>query len=241
MVANTRGGKRIMFKAIKGDSLLFIVAIIGCLALLPVSVAHAGCGSCGAHAEKTEVKAGGTCGSTCGHAKKTEAKAAEGCCGTCGHAHGSEAKATKAGWSCAGDAGAKQAGAEAAHKTAVVEAVEQYIKQDKQARGGYFLLYDAKHDKPLALTLKGVHADKVMHAGDGKFLACADFVDTSGKTYDVDIFVKQAADSQLEVSEVAIHKAGDEHRYKWHKTEHGLEKQHADHGGSEAKRTAEKS
>jgi len=184
------------------------------------------------------------CGSCEAHGRKGEAKAAEGTWSCGGKVHATEAKAAMGSGGCCGKSESGQTSAknvESSEKTKVVKKVEQYIQRDKEAKGGYFLLYDEKVDKPLALTLQGVHKDMVLDAGDGTYVACADFVDTDGKVYDVDILVRDAGDRGLEVSGVSIHKAGDEHRYQWRKTEHGLEKQHAERTADEAKTTGGKS
>jgi len=198
----------------------------GCLTVLPATVAQAGCGNCGAHGAKTEAKASEgswTCGAK---ARGTEAKACEGAGGCNGYGRGTQAKAEAA---------------QSVVNQEVAKKIETYVDADKKAKGGYFLLYDEKNDRPIALTLRRIHDSVAMNAGEGEYIACAEFVDSTGKAYDVDFLVKQGGEAGLQVSEVAIHKEGGEHRYKWHRTEHGLERQNVGQAGAEAETAGEES
>jgi hypothetical protein len=96
----------------------------------------------------------------------------------------------------------------------MAKAIEDYITKDSALKGGYFTVYDAQANVPLALKLDKVHQDKLAKVSEGLYFACSDFKATNGKMYDLDFFMK-ATDSGLEVSEVMIHKEAGNPRYGW--------------------------
>ncbi len=94
------------------------------------------------------------------------------------------------------------------------EAITGYVEKDAALKGGYFCVYDAKANAPLALTLDKVHQDKLAKVSDGLFFACCDFKATNGTMYDLDFFMKSTP-MGLRVSEVAVHKEAGKPRYGW--------------------------
>ncbi len=100
-------------------------------------------------------------------------------------------------------------------KENLAEAIEMYVSQEAEVKGGYFLVFDGKADKPLVLSLKKVHKERLSKVGKDTYFACADFVTPGGKAYDLDIFMKGADAENLVVTEVSVHKEDGKARYKW--------------------------
>ncbi len=100
-------------------------------------------------------------------------------------------------------------------KDVMAKAITDYINKDSQLKGGYFLFYDAKDKKPLALTLTKVHKDRLSQVGKNLYFACTDFKEAGGTMYDLDFFMKNI-DDQLQVTDVKVHKQADKPRYTWH-------------------------
>lgn len=100
-------------------------------------------------------------------------------------------------------------------KEMMAQAIGDYVEKDAKLKGGYFLVYDAKAQKPLVLTLEKVHQDKLSKLGNNSYFACSDFKAADGKTYDLDFFMK-GTDSSLSISEVIIHKEDGKPRYNWY-------------------------
>ena len=96
------------------------------------------------------------------------------------------------------------------------QAISNYITNDAKLKGGYFMFYDKKDNKPLLLTLDKVHKDRLAQVGDNLFFACTDFKEKSGKMYDLDFFMKADQMGKLKVSEVMIHKEDGQPRYTWY-------------------------
>ena len=69
-------------------------------------------------------------------------------------------------------------------------------------------------NKPLALTLEDVHKDRLGDLGDGSYFACADFKDSGGDTYDMDIFMKRGK-TGMEATDISVHKKNGVARYDW--------------------------
>lgn len=104
-------------------------------------------------------------------------------------------------------------------KEELAEAIQAYVEEDAMLKGGYFLVYDKEAAKPLALTLKKVHKDRLSSVGHGVYFACADFVTPTGKVYDLDIFMKGPDKNHLSVTEITVHKESGEARYTWYESE----------------------
>lgn len=100
-------------------------------------------------------------------------------------------------------------------KEELAEAIRAYVEKEAALKGGYFLVYDKLAEKPLVLSLKKVHEDRLATIGDGVYFACADFVTPNGKLYDLDIFMKGHNKNDLEVTDITIHKKEGKERYTW--------------------------
>jgi hypothetical protein len=96
----------------------------------------------------------------------------------------------------------------------LAQAINDYVKEDAQAKGGYFLVYDPVAKKALVLTLDRVHEDRLSGLGGGVYFACADFTSLEGTTYDIDVFMKES-ESGLKATEVHVHKVDGKPRYTW--------------------------
>ena len=128
-------------------------------------------------------------------------------------------------------------------KEKLAEAIKDYVKKDSALKGGYFMVYDEKAGKPLALSLVKVHKERLSTIGDGVYFACADFETPAGKVYDLDIFMKGPDKHHLTVTEISVHKEAGLERYTWHE-EGGIWKKHHMEGsaskGSETKGSGSK-
>jgi hypothetical protein len=99
-------------------------------------------------------------------------------------------------------------------RESLATAITDYVNKESDLKGGYFLFFDKQQNKPLALTLANVHKDRLATLGDGVYFACADFKDTGGDMYDLDIFMKQGTKG-LDVTDISVHKKNGEARYDW--------------------------
>ncbi len=104
-------------------------------------------------------------------------------------------------------------------KEDLAEAIEMYVKKDAALRGGYFMVYDSKVDKPLVLVLDKVHKDRLSMVGPKLYFACADFKTPEGKVYDLDVFMKGWDKHHLKVTEISVHKEAGKERYTWYEEE----------------------
>lgn len=109
-------------------------------------------------------------------------------------------------------------------KEALAHAITEYVDQDSKLRGGYFLVYDVKDKKALALKLLKVHKDRLSQIAEttyadrrDSFFACADFKNTNGTVYDLDVFMKGKDADHLTVTEISVHKKSGQARYTWQK------------------------
>lgn len=100
-------------------------------------------------------------------------------------------------------------------KEELAKAIRAYVEKEAALKGGYFLVYDKMAEKPLVLSLKKVHEDRLATIGDGVYFACADFETPDGKLYDLDIFMKGHDKDELKVKKIKIHKEEGKERYTW--------------------------
>jgi hypothetical protein len=100
-------------------------------------------------------------------------------------------------------------------KAILATEITEYVRMDSELKGGYFLVYDKKQKKPLALTLDKVHKERLATIGKGVYFACADFKATDGTMYDVDIFMK-GKPGNMTVTDVMIHKQAGKPRFTWY-------------------------
>lgn len=108
---------------------------------------------------------------------------------------------------------------ELAHLTQVstdslAEAITSYVAAESKQRGGIFPILAPDGGESLGLTLATVHRERLSRLADGRYFACADFKDTSGNTYDVDIFMR-AESKGLVPADIIIHKVNGTPRFNW--------------------------
>jgi hypothetical protein len=96
----------------------------------------------------------------------------------------------------------------------LAQAINDYVRDDARAKGGFFLVYDPVAKKSLVLTLDRVHEERLSGLGGGVYFACADFTSPEGTVYDIDVFMKEA-EAGLEATEVHVHKVDGKPRYTW--------------------------
>lgn len=123
-------------------------------------------------------------------------------------------------------------------KDELADAIEDYVEKDAALKGGYFLVYDAKAGKPLALKLQKVHKERLSSVGHDVYFACADFETPEGKVYDLDIFMKGPNKNHLVVTEISVHKEAGVERYTWFEQDGIWKKSHGE--GSQPKGSAGK-
>jgi transglutaminase-like putative cysteine protease len=98
----------------------------------------------------------------------------------------------------------------------VAQVIEAYVERDSKLKGGYFLVYDDKADKPLRLQLDKVHRERLSKIHDGLYFVCADFKNPEGTVYDLDFWMRGTSKEDLHVSDaIAVHKINGERRYYW--------------------------
>lgn len=94
-------------------------------------------------------------------------------------------------------------------------AVETYIKGEMAKGGGTWEIEDRDEKATLHLTLDKVHKDKLAMTAKNTYFACADFKNSDGHTYDLDVFMKGPDKDHLVVTEVSVHKKDGRERYTW--------------------------
>jgi len=108
-----------------------------------------------------------------------------------------------------------------------IEAIEEYIRKDSELRGGYFLIYDWREERPVALSFHGIPRERVRPLGPNAYLACVDMFTPAGEDYNVDFFLRGADPEEMEVTNISIHAAAGCPRYEW-REEGGVLRQYAD-------------
>lgn len=108
---------------------------------------------------------------------------------------------------------------ELAHLTQVstdslAEAITSYVAAESKERGGSFPVPAPTGGEALGLTLDTVHRERLSRLADGRYFACADFKDTKGNTYDVDIFMR-AESKGLVPADILVHKVNGAARFNW--------------------------
>ncbi|MCI0622138.1 MAG: hypothetical protein L0387_10805 [Acidobacteria bacterium] len=91
-----------------------------------------------------------------------------------------------------------------ATKKKVQAAVEQYVKDEAQLKGGFFLRDSAKGEVR-DLKFDYVHQGLEKTAA-GEYAVCVDFLDQSKRRLDVDFWLKPTASGDLQVSKIRVHK-----------------------------------
>lgn len=97
---------------------------------------------------------------------------------------------------------------------AMAAAIKGYVAADADLKGGYFLIFDSKLKKPLALKLAKVHEERLAKVGENLYFACSDFTEAGGQVFDLDFFMEEV-EGKLLVTKVLIHKEDDQPRYSW--------------------------
>jgi len=96
----------------------------------------------------------------------------------------------------------------------VAEAITSYVAAESKQRGGSFPVPALTGGEALGLTLDTVHRERLSRLADGRYFACADFKDTKGNTYDVDIFMR-AESKGLVPADIIVHKVNGTPRFTW--------------------------
>jgi len=107
------------------------------------------------------------------------------------------------------------------------DAIERYVKEASSSSGGYFNIRDDRDGRPLALTLKKIHKDRLSAVADGIYFACVDFISREGKAYDID-FIMKDTEKGLKFMEMTVHKVEGRARYNWQERGEFWVKQRAD-------------
>lgn len=102
--------------------------------------------------------------------------------------------------------------------------IQKYIENEISLLGGHFLFFDQETRRPLALNFHGINPKRIHSIGQAEFMACVDMSTDDGQKYDLDFFVKTREHGDFEVTNITIHCAQDQLRYKWYE-EGGIYKQ----------------
>lgn len=97
----------------------------------------------------------------------------------------------------------------------LAEAIEEFIEEDMDLKGGWFLVYDAADKQVLQLTLAKIHTDKLAHLGNDIYFACTDMRAADEVVYDLDFFMERREDGSLAAHEISVHKKAGKARYGW--------------------------
>ena len=98
--------------------------------------------------------------------------------------------------------------------TDLENAIKADIAEKSKDTNGVFKLYDPELKKTWDLTLDRVHKDRLSKLSADTYFACVDMKDPSGKTVDVDFFLK-SKDGKLEMTDTTVHKVEGKPRYNW--------------------------
>jgi hypothetical protein len=96
----------------------------------------------------------------------------------------------------------------------LADAITSYVAAQSEHRGGVFRIPPPGGGEYLRLTLGTVHRERLSRLADGRYFACADFTDTNGNSYDVDIFMR-AESKGLVPADVIVHKVNGTPRFNW--------------------------
>lgn len=115
----------------------------------------------------------------------------------------------------------KESAAAALTVEQLAHAIEEFIEDDMDLKGGWFLVYDPVDKQVLQLTLSKIHTDKLAHLGNEVYFACTDMRAANDVVYDLDFFMERQADGGLAAHEISVHKKSGKPRYGW-KEEKGI-------------------
>lgn len=111
----------------------------------------------------------------------------------------------------------------------LAKAMGKYIKKKSKESDGYFKVYDPKTRKNVLLKLTKIHKDQISKLENHNYFTCSDYVDTSGTTYDLDIFMHYQ-NGVFTPSKTTIHKIDGTPRYYWYKVGDKWKTKSAGHG-----------
>lgn len=111
----------------------------------------------------------------------------------------------------------------------LAKSMKKYIKAKSKDNGGYFKVYDPRTRKNLMLKLTKIHTDHISKLTNNNYFTCSDYVDTSGTTYDLDIFMHYQ-DGEFKPTKTTIHKVNGTPRYYWYKVGDKWKTKSAGHG-----------
>jgi hypothetical protein len=97
----------------------------------------------------------------------------------------------------------------------IADAIDAYIEDDADLKGGAFVLYDPVERQPLALSLVEVRSDELAGIGNDVYFACAAMKSLDGTPYDIDFFVALDQDTTLQIIDIAVHGKAGKLRYAW--------------------------
>jgi hypothetical protein len=102
------------------------------------------------------------------------------------------------------------------NKDEIADAIVKYVNEKSAEQDGYFIIIDDETDEELKLTLIKVHRGRLSRLGGDEYFACADFMATNAKMYDLDVFMTGKTKDDLEFSKFSIHKVDGKARYTWY-------------------------
>ena len=106
-------------------------------------------------------------------------------------------------------------GVVAVTKDNLANAIEDYVMEQAALSEGYFVITDDVTGEDLKLTLDKVHRKRLARIDRDEYFACADFIATDGRVFDLDVFMKGADKDNLEFSQFMVHKVDGKERYTW--------------------------
>ena len=118
-------------------------------------------------------------------------------------------------------------------KDELADAIAEYVQEKADEQGGYFIVTDDVTGEELKLILDKVHRKRLSKVGKNEYFACADFINTDGKVYDLDVFMKGTTKDDLEFSKFSVHKIDGKARYTWYQEGGVWKKKYADDEGAE--------
>jgi len=100
-------------------------------------------------------------------------------------------------------------------KADLAAAIKTWTEKEAARNDGWLKVDDPVQQKTLQLKLEKVHDDRLSQIKPDTYFACADFVEKDGTKYDIDIFMQGKTKSDLQNTEVSVHKVNGKERYTW--------------------------
>ena len=98
----------------------------------------------------------------------------------------------------------------------IAKAIEKHVKKVSKKSDGYFIVEDKEAKKTLYLKLGKIHKERLSAVKENLYFACVDFTNKDGKSYAIDVFLKDGGE-KLKVTEMIVHKEEGKPRYNWEK------------------------